>query len=82
MYTPCILKLIIYTHIICNSTITSAPGHEHGYDGLGYGCMTGFTRTDMLFHTYHLVSVWSSPLYDMSVCPLLKSATAVIWISW
>ncbi len=24
-----------------------------------------------------LVSVWSSPLYDMSVCPLLTSATAL-----
>ncbi len=30
-YAPCIIrKLIIYTHIIWNSTITSAPGHEHG----------------------------------------------------
>ncbi len=28
-----------------------------------------------------LVSVWSSPLYDMSVCPLLISATAVFRIS-
>ncbi len=28
-----------------------------------------------------LVSVWSWPLYDMSVCPLLTSATAVFRIS-
>ncbi len=28
-----------------------------------------------------LVSVWSSPLYDMSVCPLLTSATYVFRIS-
>ncbi len=25
-----------------------------------------------------LVSVWSLPLYDMSVCPLMTSATAVL----
>ncbi len=29
-----------------------------------------------------LVSVWSSPLCDMSVCPLLASATAVFRISY
>ncbi len=28
-----------------------------------------------------VMSVWNSPLYDMSVCPLLTSATAVIRIS-
>ncbi len=28
-----------------------------------------------------LVSVWSSPLCDMSICPLLTSATAVFRIS-
>ncbi len=47
-------KLIIYTHIICNSAITSAPGHKQvatGYDVLWYGCTTGFTRTDLLSHT-------------------------------
>ncbi len=29
-----------------------------------------------------LVNVWSSPLYGMSVCPLLTSVTAVIRICW
>ncbi len=34
-YAPYIIrKLKIYIHIICNSTITAAPGHEHGYNGL------------------------------------------------
>ncbi len=33
-FSPPVPKLIVYTHIICNSTITSAPGHEHGYNGL------------------------------------------------
>ncbi len=28
-----------------------------------------------------LVSAWRSPLYDISVCPLLTSATAVIMMS-
>ncbi len=52
MYAPCIMKeLIIYIHIICNSTITSAPGHEHGYNGLWYGCTTDFTGTDSVSHT-------------------------------
>ncbi len=52
IYAPCIIrKLIIYTHIICNSTITSAPGHEHGYSGIVYGCTTGFTRTDLVSYT-------------------------------
>ncbi len=27
--------------------ITSAPGHENGYNGLWYGCMTGFPRTNL-----------------------------------
>ncbi len=31
---PVLRKLLLYTHIIFNSTITSAPGHEHGYGGL------------------------------------------------
>ncbi len=43
--------LIIYTHIICNSKSTSAPGHEHGYNELWYDRMTGFTRTYLVSHT-------------------------------
>ncbi len=76
-----LFKLIIYTHIICKSTITSAPGHEHGYNGLWYDRMTGFTSTYFWSLILGLVSIWSSPLYDISVCPLLTSATAVFRIS-
>ncbi len=44
-------KLIIYNHIMCNSTIMSAPEHEDGYSGLWYGCTTRFTTTNLLSHT-------------------------------
>ncbi len=51
-YVPCIMKkVILYTQIIYNCTITSAPGHEHGYNGLWYDRMTGFIRTDLVSHT-------------------------------
>ncbi len=40
---------------------------------------------NLVIHTWclilSLVSFWSSPLCDMSVCPLLTSATAVFGIS-
>ncbi len=32
-----------------NSTITSAPGYEHGYNGLYY--RIGFTRIGLVSHT-------------------------------
>ncbi len=73
--------ILIYTHIICNSTITSAPGHEHVI-------MDSYMikRQVSLGHTWCLIlsllSVWSSPLYDMSVCLLMALATAVIRISY
>ncbi len=44
-------KLILYTHIICNSAITSVLRHYHGYNGLWYDRSTGITRTDLLSHT-------------------------------
>ncbi len=74
-------QLLIYNHIICSCTITSAPGNEHGYNGLWYGCMTSFIRTEVVSHTL-FSEFWSSPLHDMSVCPLLISAAAVSKISY
>ncbi len=48
-------KVILYTHIICNIAITSAPppphGHGHDYNGLWYEYTSGYTRTDLLSHT-------------------------------
>ncbi len=58
----------IYTHIICNSAITSVPGHEHCYkltDMVVRQVLPGKTWCQIL----SLVSVWSKPLYDMSGCP-------------
>ncbi len=42
---------LINSHIICNCTITSAPGHDYGYSGSGYDCTTGFTSTNLVSHT-------------------------------
>ncbi len=74
---PCVLSMIYMTtllmwhsnhvtsiiHIICNSAITSAPGHEHSNGGLWYGRMTRFTRIDL-----ELTFVWHIclPFTDIS----------------
>ncbi len=52
--------------------ITSASRHEPGYNGLVQQVSLRQTWCVIL----SLVSVWSSPLCDMSVCPSLTSATA------
>ncbi len=44
-------KLRICTHMISNSAITFAPGHEHCNGELWGGCMTRFTRTGLVSHT-------------------------------
>ncbi len=53
------------------------PGHEYGYSWYKYGCTTW---PNVVSHTC-LVSAWCSPLYAMSICPLLTLETAVSRIS-
>ncbi len=72
---------MLYIHIICNSAVTSAPQDVSkvivDFDIIIRHVSLGQTWCLIL----SLVNVWSSPLCDMSVCPLLTSVTAVFRIS-
>ncbi len=58
-------KLILYSYIVCNSAITSTPGHEHDYNGLWYDRTTGVTRTDLVSRVFgaHLCMTCLFALY-------------------
>ncbi len=70
-------NVLTITHIIklCNSAI-SVRGHEHGYHGLWYMIIQQVSQGKTWCLILSLVNVWSSPLCDMSVCPLLTMAIA------